>query len=294
MPMGEDDLKNLRDRVKERLSDLIEATPIIIHRTNAQNLYNSCTKCWYANIGKFSIPQTGIAQTRFLIFLDDQYYNNKISYFIETQDEQIMYEFLDRINYRKLFGPIVRTIKENDWKTNKVQIIDTFTINQFDNTFLELTPSLGKTGRFYYGKCDSSNDISDELVDKIVSFYLDIGHAIAANPIDEYSATENRKLVTKHIIRERNSNLSSHRKRRDGYQCQICKMKFEKVYGEIGKNFAEAHHIIPLAQLETTQRTTINDLVTVCANCHRMLHKLNGERGDIERLQNAIQYIYDI
>ncbi len=59
------------------------------------------------------------------------------------------------------------------------------------------------------------------IVNKIVSFYLDIGHAIAANPaatpIDEYSAIENRKLVTKHIIRERNSHLSRQRKREDGY-----------------------------------------------------------------------------
>lgn len=55
-------------------------------------------------------------------------------------------------------------------------------------------------------------------------------------------------------------------------------MKSEKI-------FAEAHHIVPLVQLDGAQSVSVDDLITVCANCHRMLHKLQGEPEDIEELK---------
>jgi len=68
-------------------------------------------------------------------------------------------------------------------------------------------------------------------------------------------------------------------------------MTFEEVYGEIGKDFAEAHHIAPLAKLDGPKSVTVDDLITVCANCHRMLHKLKGESKDIEKLRDAVNVI---
>jgi predicted HNH restriction endonuclease len=62
-------------------------------------------------------------------------------------------------------------------------------------------------------------------------------------------------------------------------------MSFREVYGEIGSGFAEAHHVLPLAQLAESVVSSSHDLVTVCANCHRMLHRLGGEEGDIARLR---------
>lgn len=296
MPMIKNDLINLRDKVKERLDALIEGTPILINRRNAQNLYNPTTGGWCANIGRLSPARTGMRQNRLLIFLDDQYYNNKISYFIETRDKDLMYKFLKKIDYINLFGPHVRTIRyddsRDDWKNDIEQINDVLAENEFDKTFLELSTNFAN-GRYYYGKCDSSNKITKKLVERIVTFYLDIAYAIAANPIINGGEMEGTISITKHIQRERNQKLSRERKQKDNYQCQICRIRFEKVYGKIGKNFAETHHIIPLAELETPRKTTIDDLVTVCANCHRMLHRLDGEEGDIERLQNEIQYCYE-
>jgi 5-methylcytosine-specific restriction endonuclease McrA len=312
MPMGEDDLINLRDKVREKLDELKDGIPIVINHKNAQNLYNSSTGGWWANIGRLSRPQTGLEQCTFRIFLDKEYHkNHKISYFIETRNLDIMYELLNRIRYEKLFGPTIRTINEKDWNRNPLQLIDIFTEEDFNEPFLDFWPL---SNEFYYGKCDSSNHISDTLVERIVSFYINIGKALppklkVKKPIppklkikkpkvtkpernNTYPRVENRKIVKEHTTRERNPILSLQRKRRDGYQCQICKMKFEKVYGEIGRNFAEAHHIIPLAKLETTQLNTIEDLITVCANCHRMLHKLNGEKGDIKKLKKRISEEY--
>lgn len=303
MPMGEDDLINLRDKVRERLDELKDGTPIIINHRNAKSLSNPSTGGWWANIGRLSPQQIGLKRCTFRIFIDKEYHRNyKISYFIRTNNLDIMREFLYRIRYEKLFGPTIRTINEEDWNRKPLRLIDLFTEEDFDQPFLDFWPS---SNEFYYGKCDSSNGINNPLVERIVSFYINIGKALVKpkpkKPIvkpkklgrnNTYPRVEDRKIVKEHIEWERNQNLASQRKKRDGYQCQICKMKFEKVYGEIGRNFAEAHHIIPLAKLETTQLNTIDDLITVCANCHRMLHKLNGEKGDIKKLKKRINKRY--
>ena len=61
-----------------------------------------------------------------------------------------------------------------------------------------------------------------------------------------------------------------------GYNCQICGMNFESVYGDIGKGFIEVHHILPVSQMgENHIVDPYNDLIPVCPNCHAMLHRHN-------------------
>jgi predicted HNH restriction endonuclease len=62
-----------------------------------------------------------------------------------------------------------------------------------------------------------------------------------------------------------------------------------RLYGEFGHEFAEAHHIIPLSRLKGPVMTTVDDLITVCANCHRMLHQMDGKSGDIPRLRSIVR-----
>jgi len=59
-----------------------------------------------------------------------------------------------------------------------------------------------------------------------------------------------------------------------GTTCIVCGFDFEKIYGERGKGFIEIHHTKPLGLL--TEETTIDpktDLIPVCSNCHRMIHR---------------------
>lgn len=57
--------------------------------------------------------------------------------------------------------------------------------------------------------------------------------------------------------------------------CQICGFSFTKRYGELGVGYIEAHHKIPLSDLDEAQKTKKQDIIFVCANCHRMLHRKN-------------------
>jgi len=59
-----------------------------------------------------------------------------------------------------------------------------------------------------------------------------------------------------------------------GYKCQICDLDFEKVYGDIGRDFIHVHHIIDISTIaENYKINPIKDLIPVCPNCHAMLHK---------------------
>lgn len=58
--------------------------------------------------------------------------------------------------------------------------------------------------------------------------------------------------------------------------CEICGFSFEETYKELGKGYIEAHHKKPIATMEEGDVTHVNDLMMLCANCHRMAHKENG------------------
>ena len=77
------------------------------------------------------------------------------------------------------------------------------------------------------------------------------------------------RLLT-HRVRERNSQLIATAKKHwsDLYngniKCAVCDFSFFEKYGIIGKDFIEAHHIIPLSELDSDVKTKVSDLSPVC------------------------------
>nr|WP_244996061.1 HNH endonuclease [Eubacterium callanderi] len=70
----------------------------------------------------------------------------------------------------------------------------------------------------------------------------------------------------------------------------ICGFDFEEKYGEYGKDFIEVHHIKPLSNMKNEE--VINpetDLVCVCPNCHRMIHRKRDSVLSIEELKKIIK-----
>jgi 5-methylcytosine-specific restriction protein A len=92
---------------------------------------------------------------------------------------------------------------------------------------------------------------------------------------EEESGIEDLSSFKFHKRIERNKKVSNKAKKIHGYICQACGFNFEECYGEIGKGFIEAHHLVPLSKLKG-QKITINarkDFAVLCSNCHRMIHK---------------------
>lgn len=95
---------------------------------------------------------------------------------------------------------------------------------------------------------------------------------------DLYEANEGKLVTRVHVARERDPKIIKLKKdavlKQDGKLCcEACGFDFQKVYGERGKDFIECHHENPLALTFGTAKTTINDLILLCSNCHRMVHR---------------------
>ncbi len=101
---------------------------------------------------------------------------------------------------------------------------------------------------------------------------------------------EDTRKKKKHERIERNQSLSKKVKSIHGYTCQACGFNFEDFYGPSGKGFIEAHHLIPISSI-INQQVSLDpksDFAVLCANCHRMIHKLNTP-NNLELLKNEIQ-----
>lgn len=89
---------------------------------------------------------------------------------------------------------------------------------------------------------------------------------------------EGHILTKQHVLRERSRAAVAAKMdqvlRRDGrVSCEVCNFEFFEFYGELGRGFAECHHIVPLSEAAFSRTTRLSDLAVVCANCHRMLHR---------------------
>lgn len=83
--------------------------------------------------------------------------------------------------------------------------------------------------------------------------------------------TEYEKTITTHERNPINRQLCLQLK---GYACAVCGVKFEDVYGSIGHNYIEVHHMNPVADMgEDHVVDVINELVPLCSNCHSMAHR---------------------
>lgn len=93
-----------------------------------------------------------------------------------------------------------------------------------------------------------------------------------------------------HRIVERNQALCKKAKEVHGYVCKACGFDFEARYGNIGRLYIEAHHIVPIATLEKTKvkLNPLTDFTVLCSNCHRMIHRLK-HTPTLEEFKNIIR-----
>lgn len=94
----------------------------------------------------------------------------------------------------------------------------------------------------------------------------------------EIGFPEGRIYYVLHKIRERNPQLVQDAKlsilaRKGSLNCEICNFNFEEKYGNLGKGYIECHHLIPINMIDENYSTKLQDVILVCTNCHRMLHR---------------------
>jgi len=76
--------------------------------------------------------------------------------------------------------------------------------------------------------------------------------------------------------------------------CQCCRFSFSNFYGEkFGKGYIEIHHIKPVFKYEDDElqkfiSDAIENLIPVCSNCHRMIHRNWKHPIDIDVLRQEV------
>lgn len=100
--------------------------------------------------------------------------------------------------------------------------------------------------------------------------------------------TEGGEKVYVSVRYERDPKLRAEAIRLQGVACVACGFNFEQAYGELGKGFAEVHHVVPLADAGLRETDPGTDLAVLCANCHRMVHRKRGVCLSIEELKQHL------
>jgi 5-methylcytosine-specific restriction endonuclease McrA len=256
----------------------------IASRANTTN-----TDGWYVVIGNL-----GKNQPRLELWLDrfSGYPGRKFWAGFYSKRPQQITSITRRVS-RKLWP--VRTLGSKDLTHKGPEILnEPLKRSEFNAPILEKY----SRGYTYYGIYDptrkSSTQVNTHFCTRVLAFFQDVARVLPhASAEDEHREVfpqyENRKRVASHLQRERSRLLAAERKIPDNYKCRVCGLRFEDVYGEVGIGFAEAHHLVPLGQLKGQTRTRIEDLATVCANCHRMLHRMEGKRDDIQNLKAIVR-----
>lgn len=98
------------------------------------------------------------------------------------------------------------------------------------------------------------------------------------SPTDSAMSIEEQTAVRLHQYRERNAaivkkKITKVQAEKGALACEVCAFDFVATYGEHGAGFMECHHTIPLSEVKLKQQVVLDDLILVCSNCHRMLHK---------------------
>jgi rubrerythrin len=97
----------------------------------------------------------------------------------------------------------------------------------------------------------------------------------------EILGKEGRLLTRLHSYRERDrafaAKAKKHYKDKNGDKliCEACGLWPVENYGPDGEKCIEAHHKIPIEQLQPDSITSLDDMAMVCASCHRMIHTQN-------------------
>jgi hypothetical protein len=128
----------------------------------------------------------------------------------------------------------------------------------------------------------------EQLWSRHIGSPLRLGMAVNDEEVFGFEGVSRRRFIL-HRSREsraRRAKIAAVLQIGDGaLRCEVpgCGFEFEKMYGVLGKNFAEIHHLKPLSDQPGPRRPKLADLAVVCANCHRMIHR-HGKCRDLADL----------
>jgi 5-methylcytosine-specific restriction protein A len=175
-------------------------------------------------------------------------------------------------NFRAILGPNIQPFSINAINLNASEVSN-------DTSFYEA----GSICSIFYpvDNIPPESQLIDNLR-QMLGLYEYIAEAGGADTQDKQEELEaffeGNGLVRTHLRVERNRKLAAKVKKLKGFRCEVCDLDFSEKYGDLGKDFIEAHHLTPFALLKgkPVPLDPRNDFAVLCANCHRMIHRMQN------------------
>lgn len=105
--------------------------------------------------------------------------------------------------------------------------------------------------------------------------------------VNDIAAEEGETVYVKRQTRIRDNRLRKKCLEQKGHVCAVCGFDGAKYYGKNFNEIIEVHHLNPVSAGK--RKTTPDDLVPVCPNCHRALHSKQGkEPYTVQELKKII------
>ncbi len=114
--------------------------------------------------------------------------------------------------------------------------------------------------------------VAAELVLPLLSMLVAL---LGVEDVDsDASATEGNSYQARSIRYERKKINRDICLRIRGTQCLCCNRSMEAEYGSVARDLIEVHHVVPASAMGPDYRVNpTTDLIPVCPNCHRVLHR---------------------
>lgn len=176
----------------------------------------------------------------------------------------------------------------------KCRVEDAVLLEEKDRIFKFPQSKKGNFGRANIWYADA--DLSQQTLESVEKF-LDSIKDTSVTQIIDYEEQERNEILREGNQEsrltnyyERNPILREECIKKYGYVCQVCNINLMEFYGPVAKEFIHVHHIVPISTFKEEHETKVDDLITVCPNCHAMLHrKLSGKEVTIDILKDEIQ-----
>lgn len=178
----------------------------------------------------------------------------------------------------RYFDPIIFGSKDYDYYLDKLS-----QFAQANGKKVSQKTQKGKQGCLYLPKTEFNHQTAMNM-DTIL---MDI-EAMECEAIEVMREGNKKQLLVNKY--ERNPKLRYEAIKYHGTTCMICGFNFEDVYGVQGKGFIEVHHLVPLSEVKGEHEVDPStDMVVLCANCHRMLHRYKDQPLGVDDLRRSIK-----
>lgn len=122
--------------------------------------------------------------------------------------------------------------------------------------------------------------------------YDDDEEALVSDPLLPESSLEGRPIETLGLRFERSPSIRRQAIQFHGLKCMICDFSFQFTYGDLGLGYIEVHHLEPLSHVQAEHDVNPKtDLVVLCSNCHRIVHRIKGRTMPPVQLKSVVEEI---